>query len=917
MIIAAIVASLIITNVSSDCSFQQFECQDNSKCIPFTWRCDGDVDCPDNSDELNCTVKLCTQNEFKCQNGKCLPHKWICDNEDDCGDRSDELNCATQTCTDDQFKCVATNNCIPGEWVCDDTEDCTDGSDEKQCKTNLVSCRQNEFTCDNGKCLINRWVCDGEDDCGDKSDESQHLCANKTCGSDMFTCNSGKCIPDRWKCDGDRDCPDSDDERGCRLLDRLANETICGPSDFQCFNGHECISSRWRCDRSKDCTDGSDEVNCTYICRADQFMCNNGNCIPEQMLCNGEQECADGSDENNCPEKTDHTSDSTNTTDLCKPSEYRCVSTNPLKCIELSKVCDGINDCDDWSDEPPNCKLNECLGKHHCSQNCVDDLSGYHCECKKGYRLGSDNKTCDNIDECAEQYGLCSGHMCFDQKGHYKCQCFDGYEVKDHRFCKIKGEEKPLLVFANRHDIRTLDISHKHKHQHYLQLYAGLASTIGIDYSIKDNYIIWSDVTNEKLFIAPLNNSHKTFNGLTEPTELIENKGVVDALAVDWIHRLVYWTDTSKDHIEVANISDPNSRAVIISDSLEEPRGIAVNVLESWIVWTDWGSRPRIERALQDGSNRKTLVDRNIIWPNGVTIDLITKQIYWLDAKMNTINSVNFDGSSRRQILHSPDFIRHPFSLDIFEDNIYWTDWELESVLATNKFGIDNHKVDTLVGGVFSVMDISIVHSYKKPHSNDRCADHRCSHLCLPTGRQSYRCVCPTAMQLKDNQTCEPIDSSTAQSVIDSAIQTSTGTNSLVPPVVTTKSSSSSVTTESIEDIELMKSHNKNKIKHYKENHKNHTTDDKDYPAIVDESDGKLAIIITVILLCVLLFIAATTLMIYRRYQRRSITSMNFDNPVYRKTTEDQFALEKSDDSLSSYPSSLEPLTSPGTNEFV
>lgn len=32
--------------------------------------------------------------------------------------------------------------------------------------------------------------------------------------------------------------------------------------------------------------------------------------------------------------------------------------------------------------------------------------------------------------------------------------------------------------------------------------------------------------------------------------------------------------------------------------------------------------------------------------------------------------------------------------------------------------------------------------------------------------------------------------------------------------------------------------------------------------------------------------------LVYRNYVHRNITSMNFDNPVYRKTTEDQFSLE-------------------------
>lgn len=33
--------------------------------------------------------------------------------------------------------------------------------------------------------------------------------------------------------------------------------------------------------------------------------------------------------------------------------------------------------------------------------------------------------------------------------------------------------------------------------------------------------------------------------------------------------------------------------------------------------------------------------------------------------------------------------------------------------------------------------------------------------------------------------------------------------------------------------------------------------------------------------------------LIYKHYLHRNLTSINFDNPVYRKTTEDQFSLEK------------------------
>lgn len=59
-----------------------------------------------------------------------------------------------------------------------------------------------------------------------------------------------------------------------------------------------------------------------------------------------------------------------------------------------------------------------------------------------------------------------------------------------------------------------------------------------------------------------------------------------DGLAVDWIHDLVYWTDTGKNTIEVADVRDGRNRAIIASDGLDEPRAIVVNVVDGFIIWS-------------------------------------------------------------------------------------------------------------------------------------------------------------------------------------------------------------------------------------------------------------------------------------------------------------------------------------------
>ena len=49
-----------------------------------------------------------------------------------------------------------------------------------------------------------------------------------------------------------------------------------------------------------------------------------------------------------------------------------------------------------------------------------------------------------------------------------------------------------------------------------------------------------------------------------------------DGIAVDWIARNLYWTDTGMDRIEVSRLNG-SSRKVLISEGLREPRAIVVD----------------------------------------------------------------------------------------------------------------------------------------------------------------------------------------------------------------------------------------------------------------------------------------------------------------------------------------------------
>ncbi|MBN3311182.1 LRP4 protein, partial [Amia calva] len=401
----------------------EWQCDDGT-CISKSWRCDGQGDCLDGSDEMDCA---CEKGEFHCKDGSgCMDASAVCNGKPQCNDGSDKLNCsASQSCLGGEWKCD-NRICIPEELLCNGVNDCVDNSDEKNCDfcilhniLNPVCFNLDNFQCTNGSCIEKNLVCDGIKHCPDGIDETNCAPKIKDC---TFRCDNGtKCFIRRVQCDGVKDCVDGTDEEKCYMnagkFRPGAPAIQCQRMSVACWDQLGCVRYDHICDGERDCVDGSDEDDCPRRCTdPDNFECNDGTCIERLLVCDGKPQCADHSDE-----------------DRCQKPVMDCV--NPCdsgtSCFASSSRCDGRKDCRDGADEDgchipvqtvtcpstsvPCREGSQCItkdqlcnGKRDCPDGFDEDSCPKKCEdpetflCKDGLKCIKKALVCDGEPQCPD-----------------------------------------------------------------------------------------------------------------------------------------------------------------------------------------------------------------------------------------------------------------------------------------------------------------------------------------------------------------------------------------------------------------------------------------------------------------------------------------------------------------------------------
>ncbi|CAG0894277.1 unnamed protein product [Darwinula stevensoni] len=645
------------------------------------------------------------------------------------------MNCTVLSTTSSSIVALATNSAL-GSRRCQVEED---------------------FRCRNGRCLDPKFVCDGNDDCGDWSDEMSDKCHDVrwNCFKNTFQCSPGICIPQvsflsdlfpgegccksvwsglpRKVCDKLKDCPDGSDEGSlcgrskcengtgshfcfpspegpkcsCHSWYKLTNQTICVNGEesncpFLC-DGGVCLDVGKLCDGRLDCPQGDDELNCTVLsttpssivalttnsalgsrrCRLEEdFRCRNGRCLDLKFVCDGNDDCGDWSDEmsDKCH----------NVRRNCSKNTFQC---SPGICIPQAWVCDHNMDCPGMEDERNcpceefKCRSGRCIPKGWRCDNevdCPDGSDELNCHemeveqkqcdfaCKLGQKCVERSKVCDILKDCPD--GSDEGGLCSRSK------CENG--TCSH-FC-FPSPEGPKcscqLGYKLTNQTACVDVNECEQ--------AGWCSHVCINTagSFKcECHLGYSlDSKDRKTCRA---------TGL-----LVLHLQIVD-VSYDGVDGMVYYSDATVGAGAVYKLPlKRNAVPQLIASDLSVPEGIAVDhagrniyIVDSMDTDSQSKSRsmPRILVCTLDGSACHVLLNGGMEKPRDIALHPEERMMFWSDwgEKKSGIYHSGMDGTEVKAFVSKNIVWPNGLAVDRLLRLLYWADAKLGRIEVVHMDG--------------------------------------------------------------------------------------------------------------------------------------------------------------------------------------------------------------------------------------
>nr|XP_002737326.1 PREDICTED: low-density lipoprotein receptor-related protein 4-like [Saccoglossus kowalevskii] len=337
-----------------------------------------------------------------------------------------------------------------------------------------------------------------------------------------------------------------------------------------------------------------------------------------------------------------------------------------------------------------------------CDQMCVGVASGRTCLCAKDHVLNADGRTCDR-----------NTHM-------------------------ITGHQ---LLFAIANGVYKLPVNfgHSQQSQNITQIIYNM-NVFTMDYVYEYDMLYAYDDNSKSIVRTDLREG-------TTRTAIITGVNNIQGITIDWLANNIYYSDSENIAIYVCT-TDGRFCSPIISDNIQQPRGIAVHPEKKYLFWADSGSVPRIERSGLSGRQRKNLASAGLVRPTSVTIDFSKQRVYWVDSGQFVVFSSDYDGNGKQSVYGANSDVA---GIAIFQDHLYWTQ------PRHNAIGQKDLVNNNYVNAVFAWASPTTIIAYdatKQKQSPGPCDmdNGGCAEICIPsTG--GAECLCGQ----KANTTCTQV----------------------------------------------------------------------------------------------------------------------------------------------------------------